>query len=164
MRFSAVFFSSTPILPPVIPHQLLAPYLLTNAVALALLALAYRRPRWLRWAAIVIFGVAGVFNAVTALENPNVYDDFSRWALADGYRRFIRGWFHLHAGPMVLAIALGQLLVAGLLLGPAPWRPLGIVGGVIFLVAIAPLGVGSAFPSSLVLALALLVMGQRWGR
>ena len=38
---------------------------------------------------------------------------------------------------------------------------LGILFGIIFLIMIAPLGVGSAFPSTLLLAIALLIINAK---
>ncbi|HPF67714.1 MAG TPA: hypothetical protein PLC20_08575, partial [Flavobacteriales bacterium] len=55
------------------------------------------------------------------------------------------------------AIAFGQGLVALGLLGRGMLRRIAAIGGIVFLVAIAPLGVGSAFPSSLLLALGLFL-------
>ncbi|MBC7339277.1 MAG: hypothetical protein H5U04_05385 [Firmicutes bacterium] len=40
---------------------------------------------------------------------------------------------------------------------------LGVAGGIVFLLAIAPLGVGSAFPSTLLMAVALYLMWRRLG-
>jgi len=39
---------------------------------------------------------------------------------------------------------------------------LGILGGIIFLVAISPLGVGSAFPSTLLMAVSLVLLYLRY--
>jgi hypothetical protein len=39
---------------------------------------------------------------------------------------------------------------------------LGIIGGIVFLVAIAPLGIGSAFPSTLLMAFCLVLLHIRY--
>ena len=52
-------------------------------------------------------------------------------------------------------IATAQAFIAVSLLLKGRIYKAGIIGGVIFLIAIAPLGVGSAFPCTLLLALAL---------
>jgi hypothetical protein len=62
---------------------------------------------------------------------------------------------------MVLAIAGGQLAIAILLVRSWPWRALGVFGALVFLMAIAPLGVGSAFPFSATFSAAILMMDGR---
>jgi hypothetical protein len=88
-------------------------------------------------------------------------DGFGELAVLAAYRDFIHGPFRRHTAAIVLSITAGQLAVATLLAsGPSPLRRLGVIGGIVFLLAIAPLGVGSAFPSTLLLAFALAVMDR----
>lgn len=77
------------------------------------------------------------------------------------YAHFITGWFSRHIQDVVLAIALGQFAIAVLLIQRRPWRVLGVLGAMVFLLAIAPLGVGSAFPFSLIFIAAIVVMDRR---
>ena len=56
-----------------IPDRYLVPYLLSNAIALALLALSFRRARWVRWASIAIFAWAAFTNARIAIWHPADY-------------------------------------------------------------------------------------------
>ena len=143
-------------------REYLAPYLTSNAIALALLATAFRRPRWVRWASVLIFGLAAFTNARLALANPLEYQGYLDLAVLDVYRDFIAGWFRDHTRWLVLPIAVGQLTIALLLLfNSRVTRWVAVCGAVAFLLAIAPLGVGSAFPFSLTYGLALLVMARR---
>lgn len=145
-----------------IPREYLVPYLVSNAIALALLGAAFRKPTWVRWASIVIFLWAAWTNAKLALTNPVEYQGFSELALLDFYRRFILGWFSDHTAWLVLPIAAGQLSISALLLLNSRWsRWLGAGGAVVFLMAIVPLGIGSAFPFSLTYGVALVIMARR---
>jgi hypothetical protein len=104
----------------------------------------------------VIFILAGIFNFYTASTTPEVYQQYATGALFDFYVNFIHGFFRRHAEIIVKLIAAGQMLVGILLLikkGEARFS--GVFGGILFLIAIAPLGIGSAFPATLIMALAL---------
>ena len=142
-----------------IPDRYLVAYLISNAIALALLALSFRRPGWVRWASVAIFAWAAFTNARIAIFHPLDYQEFGNltpWAM---YRAFIQGWFREHTIWLLLPIALGQLVLALLFLrNTTTARRLAVAGAVLFLLAIAPLGVGSAFPFSLIYSAALIVM------
>ena len=138
--------------------EYLIPYLTSNAIAVAILVLACTRPRLARILLVAIFVWAAVTNSRIALSNPTVYVEYGDLALLSWYRDFIHGWFSRHIELFVLPIAAGQLAVAILLVGPRSWRRLGVAGAVVFLLAIAPLGVGSAFPFSFTLSAALIAM------
>jgi hypothetical protein len=145
-----------------IPREYLVPYLASNAIALVLLGLAFRKPAWVRWATIVIFTWAAWTNARLALTDPLEYQGFGELAVLEPYRRFIQGWFRGHTEWLVLPIAAGQLGIAVLVLVNSRWsRWVGAWSAIVFLTAIAPLGLGSAFPFSLTYGLAVLIMARR---
>jgi hypothetical protein len=145
-----------------IPEQYLLPWLVSNAIAVALLLLAFVRPRWVRFASVAIFGWAFLVNSRIALFSPADYQGFAELAVWSAYREFIRGWFRTHTALLLLPIAVGQLVIALLLLSRSPvLRRLAVAGAIVFLLAISPLGVGSAFPFSLTYIAALLVMQRR---
>ena len=144
-----------------IPSEWLVPYLISNAVAVLLLLTAFKRPEVTRWACVVIFLAAAVVNTRLAIIRPLDYVDYGGFTPFALYREFIYGWFSRHVRMLVLPIAAGQLAIAVLLTRSWPWRELGIAGAVLFLLGIAPLGVGSAFPFSFLLIGALLVMERR---
>jgi hypothetical protein len=132
---------------------LLVPYVVTSAVSLALLVAAWRRPRVGRWAFALLFLGAAVFNAVGALRDPRIYvTGFAPHAIGP-FREFIERVVALAPDAFVLAIAVGQFLIGiALASGDGLVLRLGVIGAVVFLVAISWLGVGAAFPTNLVLA------------
>jgi hypothetical protein len=144
-----------------IPADYLVPFVVSNAVAVALLVVAYLWPKVARWLFVGIFIAAGLFNIYTAITQPEVYLMYGELALLRFYRDFINGAFSQYTMLFILAIALGQLAVGVLLSRPDPLLRLGVLGACIFLAAIAPLGVGSAFPFSLIAIAALTVMYRK---
>jgi hypothetical protein len=142
-------------------HRYLFPYLASNVIALGLLLVARRWPRNAQWACATIFLWAAIINATTAMLRPDVYLEYAALTPVPAYARFINGWFALHIQDMVIAIALGQFAISALLVMPRPLRVFGVLGAIGFLLAIAPLGVGSAFPFSLTFIAAIVVMDRR---
>lgn len=141
-----------------IPREFLAQYLVANAIALAILGAAFWRRDVARWAVVAVFGWAAVTNATTAIQRPELYLEYATLTPSASYRNLINGWFSQHVQGVVLTIAAGQAIIAGLLASRTPGRQwLGAAGAWIFLLAIAPLGVGSGFPFSLTFGAALLV-------
>lgn len=92
---------------------------------------------------------------------PLVYLEYADMAFLSFYTNFINGWFARHVQLMVSVIAVGQALIAFFLLLPNFWRKLGLVGAALFLTAIMPLGVGSAFPFSVWCIVALWLVWRR---
>jgi hypothetical protein len=144
-----------------IPQEYLVAYLSANVIGLAILALAFRRPAIARWVWVAIFVWAASVNTMTVASEPWVYLAYGALTPSPLYRDFIAGWFSTHIQPFVLAIAVGQMTIAILLSrrGDAQW--LGVLGASVFLLAIAPLGVGSGFPFSLIAIASLMVMEWR---
>ena len=129
-------------------------YLISNTIAIVVLFLAWKKPTAGRIGLGVIFLLASIVNTVVAITNPADYLDYSRFTVLDIYRRFIEGWFADYIRPMVLSIAAGQLCIAlGMFFGGRLLKT-AIIGTVIFGLAIAPLGIASAFPCSVLLAIA----------
>jgi hypothetical protein len=148
-----------------IPPEALGPYIGSNVVAIALLLVAALWPKVARVLFVVMFIAAGIFNAYTVTTEPAVYVAlYGELAAAKLYQDFIYGVFSQYTVAFVLAIAAGQIAVGGLLMAKRPLLTLGVIGGIIFLVAIAPLGVGSAFPFSVFAIAALVVMYKVLGR
>jgi len=57
---------------------------------------------------------------------------------------------------------VGQLLIAlGLILNKT-WTKIACIGGIIFGLAIAPLGVGSAFPATVSMAVAFFILFKKY--
>ena len=120
-----------------IPPEVIGPYFASNAFGVLAILCAWFWPRPARALFAVLFLAASLVNGWTALVQPGVYLTFSAIA----------------AGQLAVGICLG---VGGRLLR---W---GVLGGVVFLVAIAPLGfTGSAFPSTVLMAYWLLLLQVR---
>ncbi len=144
-----------------VARELLVAFVVSNVGSALLLLLAWKRPQ----AARVIFGggfcAASVFNIITALRQPEAYLFYATYAV-ELYRRIIEGPFAAHAAACVIAIAAGQI-AAGSLLVFGRWARWGAAGAIVFLLAISPFGLGSAFPSTLILAAAVaLAVRQGW--
>ena len=111
---------------------------------------------------VVLFLVAAQFNFRLALTRPQEYLAFAPMAYFDAYREFILGFFARHTAVIVTVIAVGQFLIGVLVLFGGRALKLGLIGAIVFLTAVAPLGTGAGFPATLVLAwaAALLMMGR----
>lgn len=144
-----------------IPREYFVMYAGANLIALAILALAFWGPRIARWVWVAIFVWAASVNAMTAAIEPLVYLVYGDLTASAVYREFIAGWFSTHIQPVVLSIAVGQMIIAILLSRSGDARRLGVAGASVFLLAIAPLGVGSGFPFSLIAIASLVVMERR---
>ncbi|HEY1114627.1 MAG TPA: hypothetical protein VGE66_13740, partial [Chitinophagaceae bacterium] len=74
------------------------------------------------------------------------------------YRHAIHGWFSQHIVLAVGIIATCQAFIAVSMLLKGWIFKAGAAGAILFLVGIAPLGVGAAFPATLIMALAMGVL------
>lgn len=141
-----------------IAPQYAVPYAISNTLAVLVLLLAMLRPVAARWTLAAIFAYASVYNTWLGLTKPDEYQGFAGLVLIPWFEEFITGSFRASGSAFIVAIAIGQAIialstgVAGRLL----W--VGVVGTTLFLAGIAPLGVGSAFPFSAVVALAAWVL------
>jgi hypothetical protein len=137
--------------------QVLYANIASNVVALLMLLACWRWRTIGRFLFFALFLWAAQVNMRVAIGNPSAYLEYARWAVAP-YRDFILGPFARHTGLIVGTIALGQLAIAVLVALRGRAVKLGLAGAVIFLLAIAPLGRGSAFPFSLVASLAAVLL------
>jgi hypothetical protein len=134
-------------------YFLLIAYCASNIAGLLLLWAAVKKPKHARLVFFVLFGWACWINYTTGQQHPQVYLDYARFSIGI-YKDFINGWFKNHIQVTVTIIAIGQALIAlGMLLNGI-WVKMACVGVILFLLAIAPLGVGSAFPFSITVSIA----------
>jgi hypothetical protein len=143
-------------------NDFLIPYAVSNLIGLLLLWLNWKRPR----AGLIVFGMifllAGIFNFYTASTTPEDYQQYASWAIINFYVEFITGFFRDHAEVIVKVIAMGQILIGALLLTKKGRMKLpAVIGGILFFIAIAPLGLGSALPATLIMALGLFMGYKR---
>jgi hypothetical protein len=141
-----------------IPQQYIVPYAISNAIALSLLIVAFKWPNVSRWGIALTYLWAAPFNSWIALTNPEQYQGFAEFALVPWYREFIEGPFRENAASLLLLIALGQATIFLTMALGGKYLRVGVIGNCIFLSAIAPLGVGSAFPFSVLVSIASIVV------
>ena len=111
-----------------------------------------------RFILVVIFLWASYLNLRTVLDDPEIYLMYANYAWFKVYQDFINGYFADHTFPIVMIIVLYQLLIGILLTSNRKWARLGGIMAIVFLILIAPLGIGSGFPSSLILAVAVYLV------
>jgi hypothetical protein len=137
------------------------PYIVNHCLTFALIFICYKWPKIGKMAWGIIFILAGIFNIYTGILNPQAYVDYGQHAVRL-YQKFIYGLFSSYTSLIVDLIASGQIIVGMFLLMKRTLFLLGIVGGIIFLLAIAPLGIGSAFPSTLLMSISLVLLYIRY--
>ena len=133
-------------------------YIISNVVAILLLWSAWKQPRIARLLFFLLFAWASWTNWSTALHNPQFYIEYADLSFLSVYKQFILGWFSNHITETVSFIATCQALIAISMLLKGWVLKTGAIGAIIFLFAIAPLGVGSAFPFSLIASAALYLI------
>ncbi|WP_247233979.1 hypothetical protein [Telluribacter sp. SYSU D00476] len=147
---------------PMIPESSLwMAYGITNLVALLLLAGSQWFPNLTRFLFFLLFAGAAYFNTRTALESPWVYYDYADYTFLSIYKWFIEEPFSQFTVPIIVSIAAGQVAIALAMLLKGSWFRWGCVGGIAFCLGIAPLGFGSAFPSTLLMAASFYLLYQR---
>ena len=142
-------------------QEIWLPFTISQIVFIFLLIASWRWFRVARMLWIVIFLAAGIFNWNTVINEPQSYFVYADSAVLPFYKNFIQGAFAQNPQLYVIPIAIGQILISLLLMFGKPLFTLGIIGGIIFLLAIMPLGLGSAFPATLIGAISLYVLGRR---
>ena len=138
--------------------EMLYARLASNVVALGMLGVSWRWRNAGRLLFVLSFLWAGCWNMYLANTRPEEYLTYAPLAYSAAYSHFILGYFASHVTPIVSAIAAGQLTVAVLIALRGRAVQLGLIGAIVFLLAIAPLGVGSGFPSTLIMAAAAAVL------
>jgi len=139
----------------------LVPYIISNVLGLLLIVLSLKTPKISRWFFIVIFLASGIFNLATAANQPDVYLEYGKSAMVPFYKNFIYGTFAENTQLFVSLIAVGQLAIGILLLTKKQLFRFGALGAILFLLAITPLGIGSAFPATFFMAIAMFVLFQK---
>jgi len=142
-------------------EEFMLPVILSNLLAVVLALSSYNFPRFMRFIWGLIFILAGIVNLITVYNEPGIYVDAYGPLAIECYQEIIYGPFSAHPAIYVTLIAIGQILVGGLIWSGRFWYYLGLTGGIIFLLAIAPLGVGSAFPATVIMAIGLMVMMRK---
>mgnify|MGYP000928301910 CR=1 FL=1 len=129
----------------------------SNAVALVLLLVSWKKKNLGRILFAVLFIWASWTNWKTAHDDPNVYLEYEKYAIGF-YKQIINGTFSEHITGYVSVIAIAQLLIGLGLLARGMIVKFSCIGGIIFLIAIAPLGLGAGFPFSITASIALYLL------
>lgn len=130
-------------------------YVISNVVALTMLWASWKQHRILRLMFFLLFAWASWTNWMEAIRSPQFYLDYADLTFSAYYYDFIHGWFSHHITLAVGIIATCQALIAISMLLKGLILKIGAMGAIIFLLAIIPLGVGAAFPCTLVMAIAM---------
>ena len=138
-------------------QEVWVPFTITNVLSIILIFICYRWPKVGKIVWGIIFIAAGMFNFYTSISNPQAYLGYSRGAIGL-YQRFIEGFFSTNIVWIISLIAACQILIGIFLFTNKTLFLLGIAGGIVFLLAISPLGLGSAFPATLLMAFSLVMM------
>lgn len=135
----------------------LIPYIGSQIVSVIILYSTWKNTRLGRLLFALMFLYAGCYNMYIGFVTPDAYLGFAELAIPL-YRDFINGWFSYNNYILIPMIATGQLAIGvGMLLNGSRVQ-LACIGAIIFLLSIAPLMVGSAFPFSLTVSAAALLI------
>lgn len=140
--------------------ELMGPHLATIVFSILLALAAWKRPKLGRVLFVVLFAFASLINTYVALNAPDQYLGYAELTESPVYRVIIIGPFARHVVEYVLTIACLQAMIALGLTMKGRIARAAAVAGIVFLIAIAPLGIGSAFPSSLLMAGGLAVLAR----
>lgn len=132
-----------------------------NVLALFFLLAAVKWPRTSRLLFFLLFAWACWLNWTVSQQTPDEYLQYANLTFSGWYRDIINGWFRKHIPLLVGLIAVCQLMIALAMLLKGWLFKSGSIGGIIFLFAIAPLGVGSGFPCTITFAIALFILYRK---
>lgn len=129
------------------------PYLISQIASVIILLVSFWHTRIARGIFSLLFLWASLTNLYTIFTSPDSYLEYANLAIPL-YRDFIEGWFSHNHQIIVPLIACGQFIIGLGMLLKNPWLKWACVGAIIFLLSIAPLMVGSAFPFSITVSIA----------
>jgi len=138
-----------------IEHFLVA-WSIANFVSLAIGFVCFKNSKSGRRIFALVFFIASLLNTILAVFRPSFYLEYGRFSILSIYEEFIYGTFSRNTTILVLLIAICQMAVACGLLGRGIYRTTAIIGALLFLLAMIPLGIGSGFPATLFLIAGLL--------
>ena len=137
--------------------QYLVSYIISQVASVIILIVALKRTRWARWLFTLLFFWASATNMYFGIINPDIYQQYADMSIPL-YRDFINGWFSHYNHIIIPLIAIGQFCIAVAMLLKGIWVKLACIGAIIFLLSIAPLLVGSAFPFSITVSIAAILI------
>ncbi len=136
----------------------LIPWSISNGLAIFVLATSFRWTKLTRLLLFILFAWASWLNYTTAHKTPDFYLLYANFTPFDVYHNFIIHWFKSNIVTTVTLISIGQGLIAfGIILKGMAVK-IACAGAILFFIGIAPLGVGSGFPATLIGAVATLLI------
>lgn len=132
----------------------------SNLIGLIFLVVAYKWHKVAKVMFALLFGWASWFNYTTCHREPEVYLNYAERAVGF-YANFITGWFSENIILFVSLIAFGQALIAIGMLLKGIWLRMACIGVIIFLMAIAPLGINAGFPFSITVSVAAYLVFRK---
>ena len=142
------------------PYFFVVAYIGSNIIAALSIFASIRFPKFARLFFMLLFGWACWINSSMSIESPWAYEDYADSAIPL-YKQFILGAFEAIITPMVLVIAACQGLIAVSMLLKGQFFRIGCWGGIVFGLAIAPIGAYAAFPATIFMAIALFILQKR---
>lgn len=137
--------------------------IISNVVAILQLIAAIKWPRVARLSFFLLFAWASWTNWTQSQRSPQFYLEYADLTWSNWYRNFINGWFADNIQLAVGIVATCQGLIAFSMLLKGWIYKIGSVGAIIFLLSILPLGVGSGFPCTAIMAAAIVVLLKKHG-
>ena len=134
---------------------------ISNAIALLQLIAAIKWPRLAKLSFFLLFAWACWMNWTTSHQTPDAYIDYANLTWSRWYSNFIHGWFAAHIPLAVGFIAICQGLIAIALLLKGVVFKTGCIAAIIFLLCIVPFGVGSGFPATVIMAIAIFILFRK---
>jgi hypothetical protein len=133
--------------------EFLIPYIISQVASIIILIVAWKKTKWARVLFALLFFWASGTNMFIGITKPDTYQLYADLAIPL-YSDFINGWFSRHNYIVIPLIAAGQFLIASGMLLKGWWVSAATIGAIIFLLSIAPLMVGAAFPFSITVSVA----------
>jgi hypothetical protein len=136
--------------------------LFSNIIAIMQLIAAIKWPHVARFSFFILFGCACWVNFSLSQKTPKVYLDYADVTWSSWYRYFISNWFAQHTRLAVGFIATCQGLIAISMLLRGFILKTGYIGAIVFLISVLPLGLGSSFPCTGIMAAAIFVLLKKY--
>jgi hypothetical protein len=131
---------------------------ISNAIAILQLVAAINWPRVAKISFFLLFTWASWTNWTTSQQHPEFYLEYAGLAWSNWYVDFINGWFADNIKLLVGIVAICQGLIAISMLLKGWLFKAGCIGAMIFLISILPLGIGSGFPCTAIMAIAIYIL------
>lgn len=135
----------------------LLPLGISSIICLLPLLLAIRRPRAARFLLAFMLITGGLVNMTMAVAAPSVYAGFGDSMLLPVYVDLLDAAASLSLAAAVFLVGVWQMTFGLLALHRGRWAKTGLVGGVVFFLAIVPLGL-VVVPSVLLAATAAFLL------